>query len=1394
MPRKKQSEKKIIAEQKPAEAEIKVSDFLKSGKKILLITGEEGSGKSFLLDKFFKEVNSTDTNERVFRYDIDNLRKLSNPLDFLEFFADSLDSAYELKGFDRGNTIFEKTQRIQDRFNAINSFHNPDRILLVIDGAEKYSEITKFIPCPCDWFRFIISSRKNEFLKFWTCKWSENDFLEIDLGKGDCSKILEKTDPETKIFIKNSISKAEEISPSDLIIACAAFEMSGDSQESFDAESYCMKICEHLRLKEAETAEAKAVLSLSACGFPVRGKDLSALTGSAVNTALKKPKGLGRLIKTGLDKKGDLLLEIANGKFSEYVRREFFCQIENIESKIVAFLSEEAKPPDLDYREFCLKFRACSISNDFTTGKGFDPETLKAFVWDMYYETSDLAIPLGLISKAVEYNLGKNPRNELCESELVSLLLYSEELFNSKNTEKENESSVFTQFLKEGVSEVQTAISKMSKLDDLTYYSYTILLTLSLVLARGKGKENTDVTLGSLFEDVFIRLSEGTGDWRFYFSDKFMAYWASYILPVHSSDDVWKFLTIGAIDKNEKDRIALRVIDEMISSKDAEGALALTKKMNDSEEKAQKYSEIALILANSENPSKALRILMSTGDIKSRASILSLVSKKIASVGQIDEAMSIAESIDNKDEKYSAMSFAAVSYAEKMKGSREDNSDLNKALRISEKIDDVYLKNKTIADIAIKVSSARLEEGLSILERIGSDDHEMRSFALSEISKELSEKSMNDKAQDVANGMPDNIYKSSALAFIAKKLYQKGSKEKAYEIADKIPFFSYKFQTLFQMSKDSSKTEDKYLTIPPPPEDDEAAKREAGEKFKEALIEGDVKTALDILDSLIEQIEKIGLLLKTVSSGEELGDSRKRAVFYDSAIEALKKMNLDPSAHMRVMSLIAHGMAKTGDVEKALVRMAGDLVKKSFSEETFATAELLTDISDHLIKTMNQTMTYQYIEKPDEFNDKARLLRSLVKMFIENSDVGSAIAISESISEPYEKSRMRTEIALHFILTGEKDKALNIVRKIENDIERDESLSKLSEKTALLAGPEEAQGILNEISQDWLRKETISQIVMKFAERKDYQTALFYAGKTGDTACVSVLYAKIACSAYKEKSRGEFENIFSSAVNMTRQISCEKHKSRALSEIAACLLKVDLVDKAIEVSELITDPFEKFQAVLFLEDWMFENGYRKKALELSDHVYGILKLIENQDERSEAYAEFVRNLIKNRDADKAEAIAEEITDSDRKARLLALTVLEKFKERGSNDCSRLLSKIFDAADKIQNRKDRSKSLEDIFVMCLSENEMEKIGKFLRTSFLHPELSSDSASALYNALIQTSYQDRKRIIESLRIFFPVFSGTAVRLALISLVKAGEMSAVSEILKTVPELSRCRTENY
>ncbi|MBN1619154.1 ATP-binding protein, partial [candidate division WOR-3 bacterium] len=1343
----KTSEKKSV--ETPAPDISFLADFLTSGKKIFFLTGEPGSGKSFLLDSFLNSEDFEKTGCIAFKYTIDDSKKLALPSDFLDLISATLDSVYGLKGFERGETVSDKTRRLYDRFNTVNGFENPVKTLLIIDNAEKYPEITRFIPDSSEWFKTIISSAPEQLLLSWSKRWEKTEIEIADIKKGDLSGVLSFLEHKAgKKYVKPE-ALYSEATPLDLLLSATALEItrSTESEGFYDLEASCRKICRCVFSDKDRVDEALLIKHLSLCPYPVSGKLLSSILVMGQNSIAGTADRLTGLIDKKKTSNNDFLYSLIFPSFRSFVRKEFSEEIEEISSKFERFLREEKNDIQAELRKDLFRILAFLKSEALNTGKRIDPDFLKSFAVDMYMQTSDSYVPTGLISEAVLQNTMSSPRNSDTESELLSLLLFSEEMTTAKNRENEKIASFFRKFFREKPDDLQEALQIMNKLDDASYYGFAVLISLGL-----SGKKNQDVkkdraSMKSLFSIVFTRLSEGTADWRYFFSDKFMAFWVHKVLCEENSEDVWRFLTLGVIESEEKDKIILRITEEMLALKDPDGAFTLARKISDPALRARKYSEIAMILAQSDDPSRAMRILMTTEEIVNRSSVLSLVSKKLASMDSLEEALSIAESIEDPDDRFSSLSFVAVSYSQKKNDdSQNGNLYMNKALRLTDKIDDAYLKNKTVAQIAVKTSALELSKGLKILERIAADDHEMKSWAISEIAKHLSSNKENEKAMQLIADMPDNIYKSSALSHVAKNLYNNGMTEKALETADKIPYFGYRFQTLFEISRNSASNEDSRDPPLPVPDYSEKEKNDHEEKIIDFLASGNLEKAYKKIITLENQSEKIEIFIKIVGSGKEIENREERELFFSTATGLLKKMKLDLSAHLRVLSLIACAMSEKDRAETALIQMAEDLSEKSFLGGSSLKAQLLKDISDHLTRSINLTMTYQLIENPEEFKSKTELLESLVKLFIESSQIQCVAEISENLAESPVKSRIQTEIAWSYMLNGEKRKALELLKKIDNQIESDDSISKIAEKTALLIGPEESFSVIELISQEWMKKETVAVIALDFAKRRDYTNALIFTEKMQDKAKKTVLLAQIACAAFSGKDKEDYEKALNMSFILSDSISCEKQKSRALSEVASCLLKSDLVDKAIEVSENIKDPFEKFQTIMFLENWMLQKGYSQRALELSDHVYDLLNYIEDPAEKSEAYSEYIRNLIEKGDVEKAEKINHEVPCEEKKAGLTALMTINSLKKGESAKTFLLLRTMFERAERIQNRKNRARTLEDIFIMFIRENLLPELKKYMMMSYMTPEFGEDSMKSLYSALIGSGFTERNKVLD------------------------------------------------
>ncbi|MBN1150617.1 hypothetical protein JXA84_05285, partial [candidate division WOR-3 bacterium] len=928
-----------------------ILDFFHGDKKVFFLTGGPGSGKSRLLDDILHEVTVQELLGKTVRYDLNGINMIANPFDFLDFFSETLDDKYGLRGFHKGVKIIEKLQRLHDRYNAIDEMENHTLLTVVIDGLEKYPQLTTFLPPPNTWLRYLFSYRPHKLVQFWQNQISGLETTGLDLKNGDFWRVSDIVRPEHREFFENLIIKLKVDSPAQAGMISTALEIC----ERKEAESCCsieeIGVLISEKVKGFAEEALKPLLTLAICGFPVRFQFLSFIAGGDLPENIFKP--FSGVLKTIVAEKGETLYEMDNWIFKKKLLDNCQGEIENIVSEFEDALISREKTEDSPFEEFCQKIRARWIWENLSKDRIYEGKNTRSSVFRFLLGTSVAPYQFGLASLAVEKNLGQKSRKAHDEKDLVSLLIYIEKIAESKNYKGIDVREYFSKIQIYKVDDIIETISNLSGLDDFKYYGLSVLSTLSLAVGDSNS-ENCDKKIDALFREIFSKLSEGIGDWKFFFSSKFMAYWTCELLKTQKPENVWKMLTLGAIETVEKDKMAVRVIDELIYSKNAEAAITLAEKLSDSEERSKKISEIALLVAKTGDPSEALKIIVSNEDIQNKPAILSIIAKKKASMGFFEESESLAQEIEELNEKFSALSFIAISYAERI--AKGETGSLNRSLRIADQIKDVYLKNKTTAEIAVKISVYKLEEGLRILERIPADNHEMRSYAMSEISKILCLENKTQKALEIAENMPDNIYRSAAMSYIAKNLHQKGAKEKAFEIADKITFFGLRFQTLFQMSKDLSAAVDD--TRPGISHFDKMSDENYvfERKFIQALISGDEQKALECVETFREKTEKIGLALKAINEGQDI-PSENWSIFYTTLTKTIGRINPEKSVYLRILSLIACEGSKYGDVSAIVSNMAEKLTEKDFPSDNSKNMELLGEISKHLVVSLNQAMT-----------------------------------------------------------------------------------------------------------------------------------------------------------------------------------------------------------------------------------------------------------------------------------------------------------------------------------------------------------------------------------------------------------------------------------------------------
>ncbi len=424
----------------------------------------------------------------------------------------------------------------------------------------------------------------------------------------------------------------------------------------------------------------------------------------------------------------------------------------------------------------------------------------------------------------------------------------------------------------------------------------------------------------------------------------------------------------------------------------------------------------------------------------------------------LSTALRVTETVKNADGFDELSAGIALRYA--------DREDYDRAVEIADTINDPYMREKTVADIAVKGSRASHEE--YAFELLGSlEDLSHESTAATVIAIDHADAGRYDRAVEIASNLDDN---TTLLAEIAIKCAAAGDAEKGLQIAETVddPLHSALALTRIADAEIKAGHNDSASEVLEQALDEtndiDSADERATTRAEIALRFADLGRPEDAAGALAQAMEDAEVAVEPYkdTAYAEIAVSHAQMKDYDAALQVTEKID---DVYVAANTLTRIAVVEHGDEERETESL-----------------QLLQDAFDLLAEEIP--------ESEREESQRSNILSAIAIRYAEFGGRTQAIKAAEAIGPPRDRSLTLIGVALSLVESEDIDGALSTVRSIPDENYRVNGLLRISRSLISneagrdrgLALVAEAQKLLEKIERPLDRVIALTQMATIFAD------------------------------------------------------------------------------------------------------------------------------------------------------------------------------------------------------------------------------------------------------------------------------------------------------------------------
>jgi len=692
-------------------------------------------------------------------------------------------------------------------------------------------------------------------------------------------------------------------------------------------------------------------------------------------------------------------------------------------------------------------------------------------------------------------------------------------------------------------------------------------------------------------------------------------------------------------------------------------AIQIADKTTSNYSKNQTYSKITKELASKGEINQSLKLARSITEPKIRIYALCTISSELLKKEKnkesnliIQEAKEIIFDKEKESLDVASMTDIPVELAR--------NGEVNEALKIAQKIENKFLKCCAFSYLSTELSNQgkEVESLFSHLEAINTiqdmkDEHWI-ARGLSVVSIQLTKQKKLDKALNIIKEFKFDKDRCSTLRKISKELLNQGKKVEAEiilkqavntaRILDNLTdkFFEFTFLAKSFIIHDQINIASKIIN--------EIPKEQRSKPLVELAIElarnRKKQEAIETLSKIKDEWGK-NFALKEIAN-----EFTKNGEFIDAKnliIKGLIFKRRVTSKYWKEKELeaVSSKLANQGNFNSAL--NIASFIKK----EPFKTNSLIAVSTEFLKKgKLKESINVSYEVNSNYWKD--RMFLKIAIEFIKQSDISKGLGVINKINE--ESDRILGLIIIsnqiskggNLILSDSiLKKALEEAYNIDNKLSKANLLLNIFSELSNNGNIEKSNSILieaiktiREIEDEYLKSSLLKVTFSKYTEQEKLDEAM---------ECINEA-VKVANSIEENSRKNQILSEISQelaecgiemdALKIIEKITDESEKNKSLAYVSISLSKNNMFSLALETTKKISDPEDKVRALASISSDLTRMGKNKDSFILNKKVISIIRILKTKSHKSTAISELSISLVKNENWDLAERILNEIPE------------------------------------------------------------------------------------------------------------------------------------------------------
>ncbi len=694
-----------------------------------------------------------------------------------------------------------------------------------------------------------------------------------------------------------------------------------------------------------------------------------------------------------------------------------------------------------------------------------------------------------------------------------------------------------------------------------------------------------------------------------------------------------------------------------------ERALQLVTYFRDPELKAKLLLGIAFRRAATGQAAVALLLLddvkqlgQSIPDLSVRTSLLKEAARIYVAAGREEAALQLAASFKNPHARAEVLLHVVRRYA----ASRRHEEARQLAVEIPEESPRI----QAMAAIAQSyLIDGQLEKAALLSREMGGD--------LPTIARRFAEHGQEEKAERIAEGIPQAAQRAEAFVDIASRLLTAGAQEQgaevlrqALQVIETIPNMQErdKVRTVLTRALEEAghpaPAQQMAETIVAP-STRATMLTEVACRFFEINEEGQGNATLA---RAVLASKAIRILADRATVEANMARQITRSRRFPQAIAIALQLQ-DTTLRANVLTNIARVCVEAGQYDTA-TQVANAI------HDLFARSKTLAVLARKALTDEHETIALHYAEAIATVRERDQIFMALARRHIAMARVEDALALAARIRTVSVKAKVLMEIARVYLAAGQEDRAIQLVHELTDAFARDELAAELAKHYAAQDQLENAILWVNLIMTPDLREHTVRVIakspVLQSTEKKG--TALFaMAGRelgikarelaaagecdrarqvmeTIEDPILRVTVRAAAAFACFENKHDELGGaFFTQALSAVNDIRSPNDKAKALTSVTRYMIVARQLDSAVAAAELIDEPTAHAEVLANIARAYLEIGQSERAVALVQPFSGNLQV-------EGIFVELARRYTQEQQWDQAQNMARRMVDPYAKAK------------------------------------------------------------------------------------------------------------------------------------------------